>query len=201
MTYKRSILEGMTDYTGVSLEDILSHFCDWLKNTSKTIELLESYASKVEENGALLENPEEVLSFVNFFINLFIRYKNDFETLVKEMQEGVLEAHIEIVKQLYKSSELEENHTIRFKNDWVYKSLPHEEMRPLLDDIYANTRGLLVDYRDLSNVIPRLKTFIRPSTKPEEVLTDFLLKPSMFGVGVDLNRLLAKVKDKWKIWK
>jgi hypothetical protein len=73
------------------------------------------------------------------------------------MPDGLVEAHIETVKQLYESAKLEEDYAIRFKNDWVHKTLPHEEMRPLPDDIYGDTRNLirfkgedaeLVDYED-----------------------------------------------------
>lgn len=198
MVHQRNILAGMTDYTGVSLEDILSDFEGWLKLTSKTIEKLQGYITKVEGNKDLIENPREVLSFLHFFINLFERYRNDLETLINEMPAGVVEAHIEIVKQLYESSKLEEDYTIRFKNDWVHKSLPYEEMRLLLDDIYGETRNIIVDYRDLSNIISRLKTFLRPMTKSDEVLKDLQLKPSFFGVGLNLNRILARFRNRKK---
>jgi hypothetical protein len=70
MDHQRSILAGMTDYTGVSLENILSDFDGWLKLTTKTIDKLKSYRVRVEQHQKLLENSREILSFINYFINL-----------------------------------------------------------------------------------------------------------------------------------
>lgn len=194
MGHQRSLLAGMTDYTGVSLSDILADFENWLKLTSETVEKLQRYAGKIEKNKSLIENPREVLSFIYFFIDLFERYRNDLEKLLREMPDGIVDAHIETVKQLYESSKLEEDYTIRFKSDWICKSLLHEEMRPLLDDIYGDTRNLIVDYRDLSNVVKRLRALLRPQTESDEVLKDFQLKPNFFGIGVNLNRVFARFR-------
>jgi len=194
MQHKRNILAGMTDYTGVSLEDILSDFSDWLQHTSETVERLEKYALKVEENKALIENPREVSSFIEFFLNLFSRYRSDLQTLVDELPEGAVEAHIAMVKQLYESSKLAEEYTIRFKNEWLCKSLPHEEIRNLLDAVYGDTRDMLIDYRDLSNVIPRLRVFLHRPSNSIEVLKYLQLKPNFHGIGIDLNRVLGRFK-------
>jgi len=189
----------MTDFTAVSLDDILSSFCGWLTHTSKTIDLLESYEISVENNRSLIESPNEVLTFIRIFGDLFSRYKNDLEILIAEMPNRVVEGHIEIVRQLNDSARYEEELTIQFKNDWVHKSLPHEEVRPLLDNIYANTRDLLVDYKDMSNILPRLKTFLRPHSISSEALSPWLeIKPNLFGIGLNLNRLIPNIKKWWK---
>ncbi len=41
-------------------------------------------------------------------------------------------------------------------------------MRHLLDDIYAETRGEIINYSDLYNVIPRLKTYIGAKLQGEK---------------------------------
>lgn len=202
MTFERHLITGMTDYTGVSLDDILSHLREWLSNTEKTIDSLRHYLFKTEEQRSLLENPKAVISFLKHFIDLFIdlfsRYKGDLERLVKEIPSGVTAARLEIVDQLYKSSLHEEGLTIQFKQDWVYKPLPHEEARPLLDNIYGDTRDMLVDYRDLSNLVPRLRTFVGSKTSSFEALSDLHLKPNVFGIGLNLNRILGRIRDWWQ---
>ena len=200
MAHERSYLAGATDYTGVSLEDIVLHVNQWQATTEQTIVDLRKYLEKAKQQSELLENPREITSFLDYFIDLFSRYLNDIGRLAREIPKGVTAAHIEIVQQLYRSSKLEEQATIRFKQDWVYKRLPHEEARPLLDKIYGDTRDQLIDYRDLSNVIPRLRTFVGASSS-SEVLQDFHLKPNVFGVGVNLNRILARTRDWWRRWK
>ncbi len=198
MTYERHYLAGWTDYTGVSLADITHHLSDWERSTRETIALLEEYRATAEEKAGLLENAQEVISYLSFFIGLFSRYLSDLQRLVREIPSGVTEAHVEIINQLYRSSKTEDDSTVRFKNDWVYKTLPHEEMRTLLDNIYGETRSLLIDYRDLSNLVPRLKTFISTTRPPTEILSDFQLKPSLFGVGLNLNRVFARIHNWWK---
>lgn len=198
MTYKRHYLAGWTDYTGVQLDDIIQHLRDWERATKETIVLLQEYRVTANNKAELLENSTEIISYLSFFISLFSRYLSDLQRLLQEVPLGITEAHVEVVNQLYRSSKNEDSITVNFKNDWVYKSLPHEEMRALLDSIYAETRNLLIDYRDLSNIVPRLKTFIGVRSRPTEILQDFHLKPSFFGIGLNLNRLLAKAHNWWR---
>jgi hypothetical protein len=193
MGHQRSYLAGMTDYTGVKLEDIQADFNGWLTNTTKTIQSLQNYRKEAKSSSALLENPTEIISFIEYFIDLFSRYENDIKRLNSEIKKEVTPSHIEIISQLYKSSKIEEQSTINFKNDWVYKALPHEEMRTLLDNIYGDVRDMLIDYKDLSNLIPRLKTFIRSSPASTEAFPDLHLKPNFFGIGLNLNRILGRL--------
>jgi hypothetical protein len=201
MTHERSNLAGMTDYTGVSLEDIVLHFNRWKSTTEQTIVDLRRYLEKAKQQSEILENPDEVISFLQYFIDLFSRYLNDIGRLVREIPKGVTAANIEIVQQLYRSSKLEEGVTIRFKQNWVHKHLLHEEARPLLDKIYGDTRDQLIDYRDLSNVMPRLRTFVGSGSASPEVLQDFHLKPNLFGIGVNLNRIFGRTRDWWHRWR
>ena len=46
---------------------------------------------------------------------------------------------------------------IAFSNRQINRPLQHEEIRPFLDRLYAEARDEFEDYRDLSNVVPRLK--------------------------------------------
>lgn len=196
MTYERHYLVGMTDYTGVSLHDILDPLRQWERVTDKAVTRLNEHLIQVRRDKERLKNAKEVVNYCLFFQDLFGRYLFDIRRLIKELPAGVKEGHVEIVRQLFQSAKSEDDVCVRFKNDWVYKSLPDESMRPLLDRIYADTRDILMDYRDFSNLVPRLKTFVGDEP-PREVLNDFHLKPNFFGVGVNLNRIFARVRD-WR---
>jgi hypothetical protein len=203
MTYKRSLLAGWTDYTGVNLEDIIVHLKEWLANIDDSINSLREYKLEAQQSADILENPDEVISYIEYFIDLFSRYRNDFVRLTNEIPNAVTTTHIDILEQIYKSSKMEENCSIEFKRDWVHKSLPHEETRPLLDKVYSNTRSMLIDFRDISNVVPRLKTFITiptasQSVSPPEALPVLDLKPNIFGLGINLNRVFAYIRDWWR---
>src|ERR1017187_7733995 len=108
MAHERSYLAGATDYTGVSLEDIVLHVNQWQATTEQTIVDLRKYLEKAKQQSELLENPREITSFLDYFIDLFSRYLNDIGRLAREIPKGVTAAHIEIVQQLYRSSKLEE---------------------------------------------------------------------------------------------
>ena len=183
----------MTDYTGVGLEDIVAHLRDWRDNTAMTIEFLEGQIPLSEGQVKLLENPRAVTSYVTYFVDLFKRYLADLERLVNEVPTGVQEKHIVILSQLFKSSEAEDRHCVQFRNEFVYKSLPHEEMRPFLDRLYGEVGDQLVDYQDLSNLVSRLRTFI--GQVPLEGGEALKLTPQLWGMGVDLKVLWRKLRQ------
>lgn len=160
MAHERHILAGMTDFTGVPITDITQHLEDWRRRTDSAIEALVHGIEKVRDQSSLFEDPEEAVSFGEYFIDLFSRYKHDLDRLTNEVPNGVTQAHVEIVEQMYRSSKHEDAVAAEFKRDWISKRLPNEEARPVLSNLYVNARRLLTDFRDLSNLVPRLKTFV-----------------------------------------
>lgn len=197
MTRRRSILAGMTDYTGVALADIVEHIRQWHDMTRDALTKLGTLRAGVEQAAARLESPEEVVSYIEHFGDLFERYRGDFQRLIEEIPRGVREAHVEIVTQIYQSSEHEDNICVEFKRRHISRELPDESVRPLVDDIYSETRSILISYRDLSNVVPRLRTFVgAPATgSAHEVLQ---LKPAFWGIGIDLRQGAREVREWWR---
>ncbi len=186
----RSWMAGMTDYTSVPLSDILDQLSDWRFILVSDIDSLEVKKSKVREANSFLENPQEVLRYIDYFIDLLQRYKGDIERLLKELRDGVSDRHVEIVMQIAQSLDIEETRCIRFKRNEIQKKLRYEKMRPLLDEIYRDSRQALIDLKDLSNIAPRLRTYIDvKATKP--VLE---LNPNFHGIGVNLNAMWPKIK-------
>ena len=190
-------MAGMTDYTGVPLEDILAHLDDWATNTSASLEALALCKQAVEREPALYQNPVEVLSYIAYFSDLLQRYLADFQRLRRELPACVTDAHIETVSQLYSSAKSETALAIEFKRDWISHALPHEEVRRTLDKVYGETRGQCTDMLDLSNVIPRLRA-LRSAPVSPEALTDLHLKPNVFGIGINFNRVLGRVRTWWR---
>jgi pyrimidine deaminase RibD-like protein len=153
-------MAGMTDYTGVPMDVILSHLRAWRDNTTRTIEELTRLKGLVEEQQDKLDEPNEMLAYIHFFIDLFSRYADDFERLLAELPRGVSEAHVQIVRQIYDSASHEEKHCVRFTDEHIHRPLKDESLRGLVDKIYGESRDMLIDYKDLSNLVPRLRTFI-----------------------------------------
>jgi len=193
MVFERNILPGTTDYTGVPMEDILEHLKDWLINTDLVIKNISEEREKVKAKDTLFEDSEGILSYCDYFVELFSRYRNDLVRLNKEMPVAVTQSHLEIIHQLYRSSRNEAPSAIEFKTEWISHRLPHNEVRPILDQIYKNARHLFEYFRDLPNLAQRLLTFIKPTGG--NVLTNINIKLENSPIGV-LNTGTIKSVEK-----
>jgi len=199
MARQRSIFRGGTDYTGVSLEDIYEHLKEWRDSTETLIQKLNEYKSQTNENRTKIDHANDVIDFIDVSIDLFNRFLSDYDRLLAEIPCGVTEAHIEILSQIISGSEYHEKYCVEFKYDHTEKSLRDESMRPMLDNIYAETRNEIINYSDLHNVIPRLKTYIgsKPIKTHGLTLDDtevLELKPNIFGIGLNLNYIIKRLK-------
>ena len=162
---KRSIMAGMTDYTGVSMDVILAHIRDWRDETAKCVEALSRLQEEVRRHREQLDQPDEIAAYIRFFIDLLERYLGDFDRLLTELPRFVTDAHVEIVQQTYRSASHEQQHCVRFNRDHIGRQLKDEKLRWLVDDIYKESRSMLTDYHDLSNLVPRLRTFVGTAPK------------------------------------
>lgn len=198
MIHKRSIIAGMTDYTGVDLNTMVEHLVEWKENTNRTIKNLENYLESVRDNRDRIYGLGDIESYLTSFINLFKRYVLDFSRLVQELPVNVNQRHIDILEQIYESSKLEENQCVSFKHDHIERSLKDESLRySLIDKIYADSRGQIVDYKDLSNLSYRLKTFVGSKSDVSGTSLSNIdaleLKPNFFGLGINLNHILKRI--------
>jgi GGDEF domain-containing protein len=167
---KRSLMAGMTDYTGVSMDVILAHLRDWRDETAGAIEALRRLDRAVDQHRNDLNWPDEIRGYVEFFIDLLGRYLGDFDRLLSEMPRLVTAAHVEIVQQIYDSASHEEEYCLRFKRDHIVRPMKDEELRWLGDDIYEQSKSMMIDYHDLSNLVRRLRTFVATAPKLEREL-------------------------------
>jgi len=210
MTKQRDAIRGGTDYTGVSLEDIYDHFREWRESTNILIKKLTGFKSEAIQNKKNIDHIHDIIDFIDLSVDLFGRFLSEWDRLLAEIPRGVTEAHIEILSQIIGRSEFHEKSCVQFKRDHIEKSLRDESMRPLLDHIYAETRNEIINYSDLYNVIPRLKTYVGSKLKGDDRQrltvddTEVLeLKPNVFGIGLNFNYLIPKLSDSWRtpeIW-
>ena len=202
MTRKRAMIAGMTDYTGVGLEDIMEHIHEWRNDTNDAIKSLCQLRQRVSNEFKSLRRAEDIIEYIDYFNDLFSRYAYDFQRLTDEMKYAVQEKHVETISQIFDSSYMEERHCVEFKKDQINRTLEDESKRPLLDEIYQVTRGLIIDYKDLSNVHRRLITFIEKKPQPVQENIDNVdlmeLKPNFFGIGLNVNNIIKRIKDKFK---
>lgn len=198
MTLKRSMAAGFTDYTGASREDILVHILDWKNNTDEAIALLSKHLKSVVDNCDRIYNPDDVKSYINYFIDLFKRYSSDFSLLLKELPVSIEARHVEMISQIYRSSKSEEPLCRDYKRTHISRALKDESLRySLIDQIYVDTRGMIDDYLDLSNLAYRLTALIGSKNSSNAIGTEDIdileIKPNFFGIGINFNHLIKRI--------
>jgi hypothetical protein len=188
----RSVFAGGTDYTAVPLSDILEHLQGWSEALAADITWLGGYRRRLAAFGPN-HDTSDGLAYTDYFIDLFTRYRQDIDRLRVELPIGVYSRHIELVDQLYRGAREAEDRCVDFKRHHQLDGLsPNDKLQHTLAEAYRHTRGAVVDLFDLSNMIPRLQTFL-VHTEPERHVLDALeLKPNLFGIGLNINHLLKQ---------
>ena len=200
MPVSRSFIAGETNYIGASLEDLISHLDDWLSSTLDTIEELDLTKEEFAESKELIDHSDAVVEFVDNVVADFTRIADEFRRVISELRVSVEQRRLDAIKHLLEFSYTLEDYCIDFKREHLLRSLRHEEVRPLLDHIYACSRRQAIDYKDLSNLSYQLKTFVGTTNNSLALTADDIdvleLKPNVFGFGVNLNHLI-KLLIKW----
>jgi hypothetical protein len=132
-----------------------------------TLEMLRAHTQQVEEQASLLENPQAITDYVAFFAALVTRAADDCARIAAELTtEGARAEHVQTLRRLAGDSMAEQRRCLQFRDKWINKPLPHEKMRPMLNDISVTTRDQLTAFRDLTNAADRLETVLTPETPP-----------------------------------
>jgi hypothetical protein len=153
---------------GSSLDDVIEHLRAWHADTLETIERLHVCRQQVVENTKQLESPNAAFDFIDFFIDLFGRAAADFDRVAAELPQGVERAHLDALRQIASNAAAEQRRGLMFRDKWINKPLPYEEMRPLLTQISNDTRNQLGDYRELNSAAARLETLAGSRPKPPD---------------------------------
>ena len=133
-----------------------------------TLELLRGYREQVEADAAALENPRAVLEYLDFFNELVSRGINECERIAAGLRQGITQADIDALRQMASNSAAEQRRCLGFRDKCINKPLPHERMRPLLNDISVTTRDQLTAFRDLHSIAEKLQELLKPGEAPAE---------------------------------
>lgn len=147
------------------MDVILSHLRDWRDNTVGSIKELKRLKGEVEAHQERIDEPKDILDYINYFLDLFTRYVGDFKRLLTELPRSVSDAHVQLVRQIFDSASREDRLCVIFKSEHIERGLKDEGLRWLVDRIYSESRSMLIDYRDLSNLVSRLRTFVGTTPK------------------------------------
>lgn len=157
---------ALTGEASATLDTVVEHLRLSHAGTLETIETLRAYAQQIEQNAARLENPRAATEYIDFFVDLFGRFAVDLDRVIAELPNGIARGHIDVVRQLASNSAVEQRRCVTFRDRWVNKILPYEDMRPLLDRISVVTREQLGEYRDLIAAAAVLDTLAGSLERP-----------------------------------
>lgn len=164
MTPETPVNDGQD--TRAALDEILERLRRSRSETLETMDLLRSSKLLVESNANELENPKAVIEYLDFFLDVFTRTAADLERLALELPQGLSVAHLDLLRQLASNASAEQRRCLIFRDKWINKPLPFEQMRPLLNQISTDSRDQLSEYRKLQALAERLETLAGPAPKP-----------------------------------
>lgn len=146
----------------VSLEEILEHFQQQQTTTTDAIASLQALRERIHESEKKLESPQAAYDYIDFFSGFFTRAASELQRVGSEVTSGLQREHLEALRQLASNAAAEQRRCLQFRDKWINRPLPYEDVRPLLTEIANVSRDLLNRYRDLTIDAAQLETLLGP---------------------------------------
>jgi hypothetical protein len=139
------------------LDDILEHLRRLRAESLEAADALREARQQVEEQSQKLESPRAVFEYIDFFAGMFADGAADLERVISELPADVTNAHLEALRQLASNAALEQRRCLMFRDKWINRPLPYEQVRPLLNQISVDSRDQLTAYKSLTHAVERLQ--------------------------------------------
>jgi hypothetical protein len=149
--------------TATSADEVAAHQREWRADTLDTIEALGALRQRAQEASRQLENPTAVSEYIDFFADLFARAAADLERVAADLARNGPPGDLDALRQIASNAAVEQRRCLVFRDKWINRPLPFEQVRPLLNEISTTTRDQLADYRDLTEAAVRLRALAPPA--------------------------------------
>jgi hypothetical protein len=159
------------------LDDVLECLKRSRSDTNDAIEVLQASRGKVEEGSRQLESPKAVFEYIDFFLDLLARMSQDLDRVIAELPEGATREHVDSLRQLASNAAAEQRRCVIFRDKWINRPLPYEQVRALLNQISVDTRDQLTAYRNLNAAADVLQSTMG---EPKPVDSDKLDRRALF---------------------
>lgn len=133
----------------------------WRDDAQTAVDGLASLRQRTEESSRHLESPPGVLQFIDFFAMFFADAAAVFERVRAELEQPPQTVHAEALRQAASNAALEQRRCLQFRDKWINRPLPYEDVRPLLTEIVNATANRLATYRDLTPIADELDVLVR----------------------------------------
>jgi hypothetical protein len=154
----------------LSVEDITAQLRLWRSDTAATEARLTALRQRVEEGSRQLESPNAAYEYLDFFCGMLHHFGSEFDRVASDLQSGGAQPeHADALRQIASNSAAEQRRSVGFRDKWINKPLPYEQMRELLTQIATAVQDQIADYRDLTLAATRLTELTgEPSPREEE---------------------------------
>lgn len=140
----------------------------WRDEAQATVDRFVSLRQQTEERSRSLESPPGVLQFIDFFAMFFGDAAAVFERVKAELDQPPQGVHAEALRQVASNAALEQRRCLQFRDKWINRPLPYEEVRPLLTEIVNTAANGLAGLRDLTLIADELDVLARLIQPPRE---------------------------------
>jgi hypothetical protein len=141
----------------VSLADVLAHLRAWRLDTEATRQAIGRDRTEVAENARYLESPGAVVQYLDVFDELLGRALIDLDRVIAGLPDGVRREHLDALRQIASNAAAEQRRCLLFRDKWISRPLPFEQVRPLLNQVSTDTRDQLLDYGAMRHAAARLQ--------------------------------------------
>jgi hypothetical protein len=162
MPPRRTELTPALNDTYVTLDDVLAHLRVWQSDARERVDALKDYQRQVDEQSARLESPRAIAEYIAFFSDFFARAADELQRIEGELLAGLQQAHLDALRQWASNAAVESRRCVTFRDKWINRPLPYEQVRPLLNQISIDTRDQLADFRELRTAADKLAALAGP---------------------------------------
>jgi hypothetical protein len=133
-----------------SVEEIITRLSGEQARAAAAIESLRLLREQVTAGERQLEGPTAAFEHIDYFQGFFHRGAEEIGRVAASLPAGVRRADVEAIRQLASNSAAEQRRLVQFRDKWVNKPLPYEQMRAVLTGISDVARQQLDAFRALA---------------------------------------------------
>jgi hypothetical protein len=149
-----------------TVQDVIEQLGLRKADALNTLEMLRGHRARVVSESSKFENPNAILEYIDFFVPAIEEVVQECDRIAAELPQRLQRSHIDMLRQIAANCRVEQRRCLVFRDKCINRPLPHEQMRPLLNDISVTTRDQLTAFYDLNNAAARLERIIN-TTDPE----------------------------------
>ena len=140
----------------------------WRDEGQAAVDRFASLRQRTEESSRHLESPPGVLQFIDFFATFFADAVAVLERVRTELDQPPQGVHAEALRQVASNASLEQRRCLQFRDKWINRPLPYEDVRPLLNEIVNTAANGLAGFRELTPIADELEVLARLIPAPKE---------------------------------